>query len=539
MYRKHLLPLCLLTVAAGCVEYTLEEETEIKDPLDGQPVCIEVDPGQVVFDQLEVAVDEPQTAVVRVINNCEGDLEIRRLELEDHADTFTVGQVSSVLVRGGSETDFTVTFDPQTAANYETRVLIENNSDDTPVASVKLTGEGIAPVIEVSPDSYDFGSPYIGCQLSQPYTIANAGNADLLVEDFELFTASNDFDFDPNKGSNGELPLLVSPGNEVEVYVKYLPLDEFVDSAYLTVLSNDPFTPEVVVQSEGTGNKYGDNTDIFEQPLKSATDVLFTLDWSCSMYDDNANVAANFETFVSTVTSLEADYHISVGVADSGCAVGSDPYIDKTFSKSDASSTFNTLAAIDTGGPSPYGANTERGYMLAEAFLAATDTGDCNDGFLRDNAFLSLVHVSDEPEQSVNSWAYYVSLFQSLKDDPDDVKINAIAGDYPGGCGSASAGTGYYEGTVATGGLFLSICATDWASHLEDLAAESVSVNDSFELTRRPVPQTLEVEVDGILQSTGWNYDAVTNYVVFETDYIPAGGATVEIFYQLMPDCES
>ena len=189
----------------------------------------------------------------------------------------------------------------------------------------------------------------------------------------------------------------------------------------------------------------------------------------------------------------------------------------------------------------PYGSNTERGYMIAEAALSNSNIGPggCNEDYYRSDAFLSIVHVSDEPEQSVNSWSYYVGVFQALKSDPDDVKVHAVAGDYPSGCAGASAGTGYYEGTVATGGLFLSICATDWASHLEDLAAESVAINDSFELSQPAVPGTIEVDVDGLARSTGWYYDASTNSVVFETDLIPAGGSQVEIFYQLLPDCES
>ena len=150
------------------------------------------------------------------------------------------------------------------------------------------------------------------------------------------------------------------------------------------------------------------------------------------------------------------------------------------------------------------------------------------------------MHVSDEPEQSVNLWPYYVSLFQGMKDDPDDVVIHAVAGDYPGGCGSASAGTGYYEATVATGGLFLSICATDWGSHLQEIAQASAGqLNDSFELTQLPVPETIEVQVDGIRTTTGWQYDAATNAVVFDRDHIPAGGSTVEVEYKLMPDCEA
>jgi hypothetical protein len=219
--------------------------------------------------------------------------------------------------------------------------------------------------------------------------------------------------------------------------------------------------------------------------------------------------------------------------------VGPDPYIDATFSESAAVDAFRTMADVDFS-LSSYGANTERGFMQAEAALSTKNIGlgGCNDEFYRDDAFLSIVHVSDEPEQSVSSWSYYVALFQSLKSDPEDVKINAVAGDYPSGCGSASAGTGYYEATVATGGLFLSICSDDWASSLEDLATESVSINDSFELTQQPVPQTIEVKIDGVRINVGWEYEISSNSVVFQTDFIPAGGSAIEIFYQRMPDCE-
>jgi hypothetical protein len=296
----------------------------------------------------------------------------------------------------------------------------------------------------------------------------------------------------------------------------------------------------VLVTAAGTATLYGKNLDVFEQAMKSSTDIMFTLDRSCSMSDDNALVVANFGTFINTMVGLDADYHVSVVVEDDGCVLGSDAYIDNTFSASNAESTFETMSDIyfSLGN---YGANTERGFSLAEAGLKSANigSGGCNEGMYRESAFLSLVHVSDEPEQSVNPYSYYVSLFQGMKADPDDVVINAVAGDYPGGCGSAAPGTGYYEGTVATGGLFLSICATDWGSHLESLAEGSVSINDSFELTQLPVPETIEVTVDGIRTTTGWEYDVALNSVVFERDHIPAGGSTIEIEYHLMPDCES
>jgi len=191
---------------------------------------------------------------------------------------------------------------------------------------------------------------------------------------------------------------------------------------------------------------------------------------------------------------------------------------------------------INLGGS--YGSNTERGFMLLESALAQTGTGDCNDGLIREDATLNLVGVSDEPEQSVNNYTYYVALFQSLKDDPDDVVIHAIGGNYPSGCGSAAAYTGFYEATVATGGMFLSICALDWGEHLELLAEGSTADLSSFELGQYPVPDTIVVEVDGSTTTVGWSYDPSTNAVDFDADYVPEGGSTVVIHYALFGNCE-
>ena len=84
----------------------------------------------------------------------------------------------------------------------------------------------------------------------------------------------------------------------------------------------------------------------------------------------------------------------------------------------------------------------------------------------------------------------------------------------------------------------MSICSTDWARSLEDLAASSVAINDSFELTLDPVPQTIEVKIDGVRVNVGWEYDISSNSVVFDNDFIPAGGSQIEIYYERLPNCE-
>ena len=56
-----------------------------------------------------------------------------------------------------------------------------------------------------------------------------------------------------------------------------------------------------------------------------------------------------------------------------------------------------------------YGSYTEKAFMMLEATLAeSVDSGGCNWGLLREDATLNVVGVSDEPEQSINNYSYYV-----------------------------------------------------------------------------------------------------------------------------------
>ena len=333
------------------------------------------------------------------------------------------------------------------------------------------------------------------------------------------------------------MPWELEPLDVVVLWVDFAPLDEYQDIAYLQAYSNDPATPIARATQTGGGSLAGENTDLFEQPINGATDILFALDWSGSMSDNIGNVQSNFGVFVTTLASMDADYQVAVVTDDDGCIEypsGTQPWIDNTLALSDQQDIFDTM--VNDGSP---GSNTERAFMLLEAALKTSNisTGGCNEGFYREDATLALVGVSDEPEQSTNPYSYYISLFQGLKSSSDDVVMHAIGGDYPGGCSGAEPYTGFYEATVATGGVFLSICATDFGSHLETLAEGSVSDLSSFELTAYPVVGTIEVTVNGIPSTIGWSYAATDNSIVFDDDYIPEGGSTVEVAYALPGDC--
>ncbi|MCP4224637.1 MAG: hypothetical protein GY773_14965, partial [Actinomycetia bacterium] len=159
-----------------------------------------------------------------------------------------------------------------------------------------------------------------------------------------------------------------------------------------------------------------------------------------------------------------------------------------------------------------------------------TDSGDCNAGFMRPQAMLHIIDITDEPEQSPRPWDEIVDSIVTKKGSLALTTISAIAGDYPSGCDDAAAGTGYYEAVDATSGVFLSICQS-WATtnNLGLLASASVN-QDTFELSQPAQESTIVVEVNGQRQTSGWAYDAASNAVIFASN-LPGEGDEVSITY--------
>ena len=220
---------------------------------------------------------------------------------------------------------------------------------------------------------------------------------------------------------------------------------------------------------------------------------------------------------------------LAIVVEDSGCVVGANKWIDTGFTPEEAK------AAVDEMLAGSGGSNSERALMLMEAAIAESGAGGCNEGLVRDDAQLHLVAVSDEPDQSSNDYSFYIALFQSFKDDPNDVVIHAVGGDYPGGCGDAAAYIGIYEATVVTGGRFCSICATDWQACLVDLAEEAAALKDRFTLRAIPLKDSIAVRIDGAATTEGWQL--VGDVLFFGPCCAPPAGAIIEVEYALKPSC--
>ena len=515
--------------SVGCTsDYKISPDVEPAEPGITAPE-IEVDPTHHSYGALS-AGSETQDVIINIENIGNGELNISNIYLHNGASNFTVTSAPIGIVDPLNSVELIVSYSPGTyETNYET-VSIVSNDDDEPIVSVTLDGSGDAPVITVTPDYYDFGSVYLGCEDTIPVEIGNIGNSNLIISDIEFFASLPvDFSMQDYESGWGPLPITIAPGDAIDLNVDYIPVDYLDDAAYIEITSNDPATPEAYADQDGLGDVEAWITDSFTQDGTVDVDILFVIDNSGSMGGNQTNLQNNFDTFMNAFVAAGVSYQIALITTDSPDFVGG----IITNATVDPVTEFNDQ--IDSIGT--------RGSALEAGLWAAyesTNGGDASPtsstGFFRSDARLVVVYVSDEADGSqsyrdpTKSPSDYSSNLSSLKTSSDLVIAHAIAGDYPSGCstnGGAQFGDGYYDVVNDLGGTFMSICASDWSTTMDTLARESLA-KLGFSLSGIPIEDTIEVLVDGTA-SSDWSYDAASNSVIFTT--APADGSAVDITY--------
>ena len=519
--RPLLAPLPVLLLLAGCSDHNF---AKIPEGEGNGLARIEVSPGLLQFGELSYGEDPVvQSFTIKSVGDI--DLTVSDLFIEgEHAGSFTLlSDTVNFVLPPGAEQTVDVVFEPLGANDQVATAYVASDDEEYPLEPVELYGSGSVPELQISPDPLDFESAYIGCDDREVVELSNVGTDTLEITDVGF-----EGDSPLALVDDYSLPITLEPGEATWLSFTFTPREEAAFTGTLSVTSNEPLGTRTADQA-GEGRYAGFYTDLWEIPEDPPTDLLFAVDQSCSMDDDSAALARNFSTFISLLGGYSNDWQVIVSNDDDGCSrtgilTPTTPNYESTFS-----------SQVTAGG----GAYTEALLTVANnAIHNAYVPGGCNSGFMREGAALHIIVVSDEREQSPQSWSTLVSQIQGYKGDPGMVKISAIAGDYPGGCGSADAGDGYYQAVTGTSGEFLSICS-DWASaaNLERLASASVIQTD-FELQNTPLPDTIEVVHNAApVAETEWSYDAASNTVSFAT-LSPTGGDTVEISYAGLAACD-
>jgi hypothetical protein len=276
----------------------------------------------------------------------------------------------------------------------------------------------------------------------------------------------------------------------------------------------------------------------FEQEdLSHVSDVLFVIDDSASMAEEQALLQLNFAQFVAVLEDTYAEFHLGVTTTSvSGDDAGELRGGILTSETPDFVNVATSALAVGTGGD-----RDEQG--LAAAALAVDPAN--NPGFVREGAELNVVVFSDEDDHSPGAVEEYLYAYEDVAG-VNNYAVHAIVGDLPEGCASGStaadAGDRYLAAAVQTGGWRDSICAEDYTPILTRVGLDIAGLKDTFVLSRVPDPESIVVNVDDVVMPNreidGWVYDAGENAIVFHGRAIPRPGMAIGVHYELLMGAE-
>jgi hypothetical protein len=283
--------------------------------------------------------------------------------------------------------------------------------------------------------------------------------------------------------------------------------------------------------------------DVLQQS-DGIVDILWVVDDSGSMASKRAKLANNFAAFFNRLDQLKVKFQMGVtstNMLDNGVLRAPVPGFPAIITNStpDAGAVF----AANTSYPASR-ARWEQGLRMGQ-FGVTTSNADA--GFLRPNAALAIIVVSDEDDSSFGTPDYYARAFQGAKGKGNEalVTFSTIAGTTPTGCtpigdenlyGShADPAFRYAAVSNKTGGIIGSICDLSFEATLLQIAEALNTLRRVFPLSLVPVGGTLTVTVDGVMipmdPVNGWQYRADTNSVVFLGTYVPPPGSEIRLQY--------
>lgn len=489
--------------------------------------------------------------------------------LVDANEAFLLESRPLEIAAGAAET-LSVEAAPRSEGRLDGQVELSVSSPNQPFVRVKLVGEAAATPLLAAPSEVDFGTLRTGCApVWRTVTLYNTRDEQVSIAAIDMVAAMDSPSFrlaslpSPLPAS----PLVLSPGESLAFAIGFEAgaASSFAGGVEITA-TVDGATRTYVVPVLGRGRGDGRQVDRFQQAEREQVDVLFVVDGSSSMRDEQQALATNLQAFVQFAEAQGLDYHLGVittSTDEGGRLVSSPPGQSRS---SDANGPPELRIVTPETLPSAsavFAANVslpsvpdgrEAGFRTAELALSDPAALEHNAGFLRRDAVLSLIFVSDAPEQSnllgrqaLGSVDYYVDFFRSIKGFRNSDRfsasvITAVEGRCSGPGGTATASGRYLALAERTGGIVQSICTADWSRSLEDLSTAAFGFRSWFYLSLSPIPSTIEVFVNGEAQpqttargAINWFYETTAGALSFAPFSTPEPGSEVRVEYQT--DC--
>ena len=294
-------------------------------------------------------------------------------------------------------------------------------------------------------------------------------------------------------------------------------------------------------------------SQVFGQKVTYNTqvDVLWVIDTSSSMDTHQNLLAQQMGLFVDSMNNTGLDYHMAVTTMDFSPTGAKGKFVAATGTPLILTSQTPNLTQILSqriqlgGGGSP----VERGLEAMKTALSAPLAGPngYNDGFLRKDALLVVVFLSNEDDQSATldyaafldsvrpplpltgerSW---LAQFMGVTDGDSSCKTSAWSQ-----TGYSEVGVKYMELANLSGGVSEAICDADMKRALTNVKSRVLEVMTEYRLDRSPNLATLQVYVNGARvpqdAANGWTYYSSHNSVRFHGAAVPPVDSSIRISY--------
>ena len=302
--------------------------------------------------------------------------------------------------------------------------------------------------------------------------------------------------------------------------------------------------------------------ELFYQELAAEADILFVIDDSHSMADEQLLVADGFQGFIGALIEEDLDWRVAVTTTNmdksneaKGHFVGDTPWLEPSDDGYIAEFVERVQVGIE-------GSDKEQGLKAARHALTDAKALEVNGDFHRETAALALIFVSDENDCSNDA---------TLQDDADGglcyeyddalIPVKEIINDLRGvvglegrmvasgivgpmakdGCDGSWPGHRYMTVAEKLDGLVGDICQSDYTDVMEDLGSRIAGPIYVFQLGNAALDGSIVVTVDEEYEvpeddDDGFTYDSEYWQVRFDGDYVPPPGSEIRISYTITSD---
>jgi hypothetical protein len=307
-----------------------------------------------------------------------------------------------------------------------------------------------------------------------------------------------------------------------------------------------------------------EGSDTFQQAPSNAVDILWVVDNSVSMQNEQENVARGFADFVAQLDTAAMDVQLGVVSTDmdadnpqAGVLLGTPAVLTPQVPNFEDAFRARVRMGVN-------GSDKEKGLEAALTALSSPLADTRNAGFLREEAMLNVVVLSDENDcsdsgalgpgatgemcytdyETLTPVAELVRGLKTLKP-PGRMVVSGIVGpEIVDDCEDTVPGRRYFTAIDMLGGVRADICQTDYSAIMSALGQVASGILTTFQLSRNAVEDTIAVTVtpDGgdpvevaRDEQNGWTYVSAYAQVVFHGSGVPQRGATIDVRYEVAP----